>query len=258
MNLISFDALRTLHIPGVTYIKPAQYLRHRAQLEAADWLLFPDYWQVNPLVYGLRAPIFPSAASYHLGHDKIEMTRAFELVCPAHIPLTLIEANTPSGRERILDQLPLPFVAKTARSSEGRGVFLIETLAQWRDYCASHDVLYAQELLPARRDLRLALVGDEIIGGYWREHRDGSFHNNVAQGGRIVHGELPAEAVALVLSVAAKLGIDHAGFDVMECDGHYYFLEFNRIFGNQGLTEQGIEPGVAIQRYLSAQLAQRG
>jgi ribosomal protein S6--L-glutamate ligase len=250
MELVSFDALRTVHLPGVTYIKPEQYLRHRDLLARADWLLFPAYWQVDPLVYGLRARIFPSIASYHLGHDKIAMTRAFELACPAHVPLTLIEANSDDGRDRILDTLPFPFVAKTARSAEGRGVFLIETQSDWRAYCATHAVLYAQELLPARRDLRLALVGDQVIGGYWREHRDGGFHNNVAQGGQIVHGALPAAAVELVQNLARMLGIDHAGFDLMACDGHFYLLEFNRLFGNQGLTEQGIEPGAFIHRYL--------
>jgi ribosomal protein S6--L-glutamate ligase len=252
MNLISFDALRTLHMPDITYIKPEHYLRHREQLQNADWLLFPQYWQVDPLVYGLHARIFPSIASYHLGHDKIAMTRAFELVCPAHIPLTFIEANSAEGSDRILDQLSFPFVAKTARSSEGRGVFLITNRTEWRDYRASHDVLYAQELLPAQRDMRIALVGDEVIGGYWREHRDGAFHNNVAQGGRIVHGELPEAAITLVKQIARTLNIDHAGFDVMECDGHFYFLEFNRLFGNQGLTEQKIEPGAAIYRYLAS------
>ncbi|MET0378146.1 MAG: hypothetical protein ABW049_04065 [Spongiibacteraceae bacterium] len=250
MELVSFDALRTLHLPGVTYIKPEHYLRHRELLARADWLLFPAYWQVDPLVYGLHARIFPSVASYHLGHDKIAMTRAFELVCPAHIPLTLIEANSDDGRERILDTLSFPFVAKTARSSQGHGVFLIETAADWRAYCATHEVLYAQELLPARRDLRLAVIGDEVIGGYWREHREGGFHNNVAQGGQIVHGDLPAAAIELVLTVARTLGIDHAGFDLMENDGHFYFLEFNRLFGNQGLTEQALEPSAFIYRYL--------
>lgn len=254
MELVSFDALRTLHLPGVTYIKPEHYLRHRELLARADWLLFPAHWQVDPLVYGLRARIFPSIASYHLGHDKIAMTRAFELTCPAHTPLTLIEANTPDGRERILDALPFPFVAKTAKSAQGHGVFLIENNADWLRYCDNHDVLYAQELLPARRDLRLALIGERVIGGYWRERREGGFHNNVAQGGRIVHGELPAAAVTLVENLARRLGIDCAGFDLMECEGHFYLLEFNRLFGNQGLTEQGIEP----QRFIHAHLLRVG
>jgi ribosomal protein S6--L-glutamate ligase len=61
---------------------------------------------------------------------------------------------------------------------------------------------------------------------------------------------LPDAAVTLVETVARTLGIDHAGFDLMECDGHFYLLEFNRLFGNQGLSEQALEPGAFIYRYL--------
>lgn len=251
MRFVSFDPLRTLHIPDVTYLKPELFLRHRDLLARAEWLLFPEYWQVNALRYGLGARIFPSISSYHLGHDKVEMTRAFQAVCGAHVPHTLILADTPGNRARVLDELTLPFVAKTVRSSEGRGVFLIESTRDWRTYCDAHEVLYAQELLPARRDLRLVWIGREVVGGYWREHPEGGFHNNVARGGRIVHDPLPAAAVALVTEVAQRLDIDHAGFDVMEWDGFFYLLEFNRLFGNQGLVEQSIDPAALIYRHLT-------
>ncbi len=252
MRFVTFDPLRTLAIPDTTYIKPEHFLRHRDVIMRAQWLLFPDYWQVNALHYGLRARLFPSLASYHLGHDKVEMTRAFQTVCPENTPYTLILANSPTNRAQVLDEMPLPFVAKTSKSSQGRGVFLIETALDWERYCASHDVLYVQELLPARRDLRLALIGREVVGGYWREHPEGGFHNNVARGGRIQHGTIPSAALELVTLVAAKLGIDHAGFDLMEHCGRFYFLEFNRLFGNQGLTEQGIDPAKLIFRYLDS------
>ncbi|MDX1399304.1 MAG: hypothetical protein R3204_12320, partial [Oceanospirillum sp.] len=90
MKLISFDALRTLNFPSANYIKPDSYLRHDADIEAADWLLFPEYWQLNVLHYAYKKRIFPSPASYALGHDKVEMTRAFMAVTPEHVPFTLI------------------------------------------------------------------------------------------------------------------------------------------------------------------------
>ncbi|HVK98704.1 MAG TPA: hypothetical protein VM553_02785, partial [Dongiaceae bacterium] len=155
MRIITFDALRCLDIPGVHYIKPEQYLNHLPEIAQADWVLFPEYWQVNALYYGLGARLFPSIASYHIGHDKIEQTRAFQLVCPGNIPDTQILENSPENVERLWDELVTPFVAKDPRSSEGRGVFLIEERRQWRDYCAQSPVLYVQELLPIDRDLRL-------------------------------------------------------------------------------------------------------
>lgn len=250
MHLVSFNPFRTLQIPGVTYLKPEHYLQQRALLETADCLLFPEYWQVNTLYYGLGAHIFPSIASYHLGHNKIEMTRAFEAICPEHVPYTEILANTPEQREAVLDQWAFPFVAKTVKSAQGHGVFLIESRSDWLRYCERHEVLYIQQLLHARRDLRLVVIGSEVIGGYWREHPAGGFHNNISRGGRIIHSALPPAAIELVTRVSQQLNIDHAGFDVMMVNGHPYLLEFNRLFGNRGIAEQGLRIGDAILSYI--------
>ena len=49
MKLITFDPFRTLGLPGVRYIKPEHMHQHRDELTAADWLLFPGYWQINKI-----------------------------------------------------------------------------------------------------------------------------------------------------------------------------------------------------------------
>ncbi|WP_031433000.1 ATP-grasp domain-containing protein [Methylomarinum vadi] len=236
MDLISFDALRTLNIPNHTYIKPERMFAELGRIIQADGVLFPEYWQINTLVYALKARIFPSQASYLIGHDKIEMTRCFQAVAPAHVPYTLIEANTPSNADRVWQQMPLPFVAKIPRSSMGQGVFLIETPAQWRDYLQLTPVIYAQEYLDIDRDLRVVWVGDRIVGGYWRLQSWQGFYNNVAKGGTIEEGIVPVEARRLVRRLARALGIDYGGFDIAMLGSHPYVFEFNRIFGNQGLA----------------------
>ncbi|WP_054669779.1 hypothetical protein [Calditerricola satsumensis] len=116
-NWITFNALRTLCIPGVRYIKPEHFLRHREEIRAASWILFPEHWQVNVLVYAWKKRIFPSAATLHLGHSKVEMTRAFWAVCPEHVPYTEILANTETNVRAVLDTFPFPFIAKEVRSS---------------------------------------------------------------------------------------------------------------------------------------------
>lgn len=185
MKLISFDPLRTLAMPGVRVVKPEHWLREREALQDADWVLFPEYWQVNALHYGLRARIFPSLASYHLGHDKVEMTRAFESRWPAHVPPTVIEAPTPAGQQAALEALGLPLVVKAVRSSQGRGVRLIHSEAELAQWCETQPVLYAQLPLPIDRDLRIVVLGQRIVASYWRIAREGSFLNNVAAGGRL-------------------------------------------------------------------------
>jgi ribosomal protein S6--L-glutamate ligase len=250
MRLISFNPYRTLNFAQVNYLKPELMNQHIDQLIAADGVLYPEYWQVNPLLYGLKKRIFPSPASYYIGHDKVEMTRCFELIAPKHVPYTLIQANTPSNAEQVWDAMPLPFVAKIPKSSMGNGVFLIENQADWQRYLAQSPVIYAQEYLPIDRDLRIVWVGERIIGGYWRLQAEQGFYNNVAKGGQIETGILPPEACALVEKLALGLGIDHGGFDIAMVGHHPYVFEFNRLFGNQGLAGMQSKVDDAIQAYL--------
>jgi len=237
MNLVSFDVFRTLGFPNTRVLKPEHFLRYKALLQEADWVLFPEYWQLNALVYGLRCRVFPSVASYRIGHDKVEMTRAFETVVPEHTPWTLIEANGPQEREMIWEAMTLPFVAKLPRASMGEGVWLIESRQDWHRYCERTDVLYAQEYLPIDRDVRVVVIGDQVLTAYWRVQSGRGFYNNIARGGSIDHSPVPEAVTDLALRTARQLQIDHAGFDIALVDGHPYLLEFNRLFGNQGLGQ---------------------
>jgi len=252
MRFVSFDPFRTLQLSGVTYVKPEEFWLQRDLLRGAERLLYPAYWQIHSLVYGLGSSIFPSLPSYHLGHDKIEMTRAFWTLRPEVVPRTSISANSSEARARILDEFALPFVAKTPKSAQGAGVFRIDGVEDFVRYADAHDVLYVQELLPTTRDLRLVVIGREVIGGYWRQRPPDAFHNNLARGGTLCLDPVPAAAVELVLELAQSLGIDHAGFDLMEVDGAFYVLEFNRLFGTAGLQALGIRVSDAIQRYLDS------
>ena len=252
MRLISFDTLRTLEIPGVVNVKPENWLRRKDELLAADVLLFPDYWQVNALVYAWRKRIFPSINSYHLGHDKIEMTRAFEAVCPEHVPFTRILPSTPAALEQVLDEFTFPFVAKVVRSSMGQGVILIESRAALHEYAQANDVLYIQERLQIHRDVRVVVIGGEVVTAYWRAAQPGRFHNNVAQGGTVSFEQVPDGALRLAGRVAKQLGVDHAGFDIAQVDGHFYLFEFNVRFGTEALNARGIRLGPLIFDYLQS------
>jgi len=254
MRLVSFDAFRSLGIAGVQYIKPDHFLKHADLIQQADWILFPQYWQVNALYYGLNARIFPSISSYHIGHNKIEQARVFQLLAPVNTPLTMILANTPENSERIWVSMSLPFVAKIPKSSEGRGVFLIEDRSAWRQYLAQTDVLFVQEFLPIDRDMRIVVIGRKIVGGYWRLQSADGFHNNLAQGGSLDFEALPSPALHLVQRIATSLNINHGGFDVAMVGDHPYLLEFNRLFGNRGLVEQQINPTEIIQQFLAKEL----
>jgi ribosomal protein S6--L-glutamate ligase len=252
MKLISFDAMRTFGIAGAVYVKPEKAHCHMSEIQQADWLLFPPYWQVNAFFYGLKKQVFPSIGSYHLGHDKVEMTRAVQLLWPRNIPETYIMANSAQARAWVLDHFEFPFVAKAIKDSMGKGVWLIQGNQDWQRYVALRDVLYVQEYLPIDRDLRLVVIGKKVVAEYWRCSAPGAFHTNVSRGGRVDFSDIPEAAVALVEEMARHLGIDHAGFDMAQVDDRIYFFEFNRLFGTVGLRNMGISAGALIGDYLAS------
>lgn len=82
--------------------------------------------------------------------------------------------------------MPLPFVAKLPKASMGEGVWLIESRKDWLSYCEKTPVLYVQEYLPIDRDVRVVVVGDQVVTAYWRTQAEQGFYNNVARGGALI------------------------------------------------------------------------
>jgi ribosomal protein S6--L-glutamate ligase len=257
MRIVSYNLFRTLGLSGATYLKPEHFLAnpmaHQSALTQADWVLYPEYWQLNSLLYAFNCRIFPSEASYRIGHNKVEMTRALQAIVPQHLPYTLIAANTDENAEQLWQSMTLPFVAKVPKASQGLGVWLIEHRKSWQRYLLNTDTLYVQEYLPIDKDLRIILVGGQIVSAYWRHQSESSFHTNVSRGGSVSYGDIPETALELVRMVGLRLGINHAGFDVAMVDGHPYIFEFNRLFGNQGTPGGGATLIQAIEQYLLVQ-----
>ncbi|MDK2799570.1 MAG: hypothetical protein PWP27_909 [Clostridiales bacterium] len=253
MQNVCFHPFRGRGIPDTSYIKSEHFFKEIDRIKEADWVIFPEYWQVNALVYGLEKRIFPSISAYHLGHDKVEMTRALMSIMPEVVPYTEILSNTEINQEYILDTFYFPFVGKEVRNSCGNGVHLIKNKQDFKNYCVQNDVLYVQEYLPIDRDMRIVYVGDEVVCGYWRIGAEGSFKNNVAAGGSISFDPISVKAMNLVHSVAGKLGINHAGFDVAVVDDQYYIFEFNIMFGLQGIHALNINLDQKIYEYLIKQ-----
>ena len=250
MKLVSFNPYRTIGIPGITYIKPEDIFKEIETIKEADYILFPEYWQVNLLVYGLNKKIFPNINTYHLGHNKVEMTRGLMATFPENVPYTRILGSGPLSMEVIEEEFGYPCVAKEIKNSMGQGVFLLNNRKELKDYISVNDTLYIQEKLPIDRDLRVVYVGNRVVAAYWRIAQEGSFHNNVAKGGSYSFEDIPLGAVDLVDRIAKQLGINHAGFDVVVVDDRYYILEFNVQFGNEGLKALGISVENLIYEYI--------
>jgi len=181
------------------------------------------------------------AVYHHLG-DKIRQLALFSFL-DVPMPRTRIFAGPACRREKaILARFSFPFVAKVpVGSGLGRGVFLIENRLELREYLEIHaGISYIQEYIKMDRDLRVVIIGNQVVHAYWKRSCSGDFRTNVARGGEVILHDIPSDALELVRRAASASGIDYAGFDLCRAGDRWMVLEANMNFGTEGFHAAGL------------------
>ncbi|MFP3951018.1 MAG: RimK family alpha-L-glutamate ligase [Candidatus Bathyarchaeia archaeon] len=87
------------------------------------------------------------------------------------------------------------------------------------------------------RDVRVLIVGNEIIGSVYRYAAKGSWKANVAQGGEMQQEEIPEEFKEIALKATKTMELDYCGVDILEGPDGPVILEVNASPGWQGFKE---------------------
>ncbi len=86
------------------------------------------------------------------------------------------------------------------------------------------------------RDIRVFVIGDEVVGSAYKYKAEGKWKTNVAQGGRMVDEKVPDDILELGLNATEAMGLDYSGVDVMESPDGPVILEVNGSPGWQALN----------------------
>ena len=133
-------------------------------------------------------------------------------------------------------------VYKTAIGTNGGGTWKIDA-GERVNARVGNRYAFLQSLLDRpdepTRDLRVYVVGGEVVGSMFRYAPDEEWRTNVALGGRVENaaGEVPDSVLETARRAAETLGLDYAGVDLMEGDDGWYVLEVNPTAGFRGLYE---------------------
>lgn len=104
-------------------------------------------------------------------------------------------------------------------------------------------VMIQKYVRSADRDIRVFVVGNEVLGGIYRYAPEGSWKTNVAQGARVERAELNREIKELALEATRRLELLYAGVDIGEFEGSYVIYEVNSMPNWLGFMEgTGINP----------------
>lgn len=95
-----------------------------------------------------------------------------------------------------------------------------------------YETLLVQPFLPhPQGDMRVTVVGNEIVCSFRRIPQAPAWKANVAQGASVAPYE-PTEAVRqIALKAAHAMGITIAGLDIIEYEGNYVIIEVNTVPG---------------------------
>jgi len=123
----------------------------------------------------------------------------------------------------------------------GRGVFLIKSKSDLRDYLADSGPAYIQEYLPMDRDIRVVVIGQQVVHAYWRIAAQGEFRTNIAMGARIKLDAVPTAARDLALQTAKSCQWNDVGIDICMYRDKFYVLEANMKYGKEGFRAAGLD-----------------
>ncbi|WP_101298141.1 RimK family alpha-L-glutamate ligase [Halegenticoccus soli] len=150
--------------------------------------------------------------------------------------LALSNDRLNQGRERFGEV----GVYKTAIGTHGGGTWKVDLTEPVNPKVGNRQA-FLQKLIERdetrHRDLRVYVVGEEIIGAMYRYAPEGDWRTNVALGGDVQNAtdELPDEAAEIALYATDVMGLDYAGVDLVEGEEGWFVLEVNPTAGFKGL-----------------------
>ncbi|PIC70690.1 alpha-L-glutamate ligase [Sporosarcina sp. P16b] len=120
--------------------------------------------------------------------------------------------------ENVLETLSLPMIIKEGHGSFGMKVYLIETVEAFYekvDELRGVDYVFQEFIETSRgRDLRVNIVGDQIIAAMYR-HSETDFRANITNGGVAEIVELTPAQETLAMEAAKAVGAEFAGVDLL-------------------------------------------
>jgi RimK family alpha-L-glutamate ligase len=137
-----------------------------------------------------------------------------------------------------------PVVVKTLNGTQGKGVFIVN------EYKALKSTLQAiwsvgdgvemmlQKYIKSEYDVRIHVLGDEVIAAMKRVVVDNDFRSNVHLGGKTMKYKPTKEIKELAIKSAKSVKCKWAGVDIMfDSKGNPYVLEVNASPGTDGIEE---------------------
>ncbi len=121
--------------------------------------------------------------------------------------------------ELVEKQLTYPIIIKECFGSFGQQVYLADNKAELKDKVlaiGAKPMLFQEFIQSSKgRDLRLQVVGNQVVAAMYRYADNGDFRANITNGGKMKPYEPTQKQMDLAVECCKILGLDFAGVDIL-------------------------------------------
>jgi ribosomal protein S6--L-glutamate ligase len=142
-----------------------------------------------------------------------------------------------------------PCVIKSTEGTHGYGVFLAKSDQQARQLVYQ---MLERNMRPLVQDIRVLVVGGEVVASMKRKANGSEFRSNFHLGGSVQKIEINEEQKRIACLAASAMGLDLAGVDMLLSSRGPLILEVNSSPGLEGIeTSTGVNIAAEVARYLN-------
>ncbi|WP_419776825.1 30S ribosomal protein S6--L-glutamate ligase [Malaciobacter marinus] len=173
------------------------------------------------------------------------------------MPKTVFASNESSAKDVIALSGGAPLVLKILEGTQGVGVVLVESEKAAKsvlDAFYGMDVnLLVQEFIEEANgsDIRVLVVGGEVVGAMKRQGAEGDFRSNLHQGGTAIAHKLTRKEKATAIAAAKAMGLGVCGVDMIPSKRGPLVMEVNSSPGLEGIeTSTNLDIAGKIMDYI--------
>jgi ribosomal protein S6--L-glutamate ligase len=174
------------------------------------------------------------------------------------MPKTVFASNKSSAKDVIALSGGAPLVLKILEGTQGVGVVLVDSEKAAKsvlDAFYGMDVnLLVQEYIEEAggADIRVLIVGGEVVGSMKRQGAEGDFRSNLHQGGSATAYKLNRKEKMTALAAAKAMGLGVCGVDMIPSARGPLVMEVNSSPGLEGIEKStGIDIAGKIMDYIA-------
>jgi RimK family alpha-L-glutamate ligase len=184
-------------------------------------------------------PVFDKVFEHHRPFVEGKAFSSFQLL-QAELPLVNSLYLAKSKLELTCSGLSFPQVVKPSNRSQGAGVRLYQTSEELlQDIHSFEERVLIQPYIENSGDVRILVVGQEVVAAIKRSNPNGDFRHNIAQGAKAFPHKPSQEEVDISLKAVEVLNYSIAGVDLIfdSADQIWKIIEVNRAPLFQGLMD---------------------